>query len=69
MVNINALFETCKVLEVEQLLKEFKGVFCMVWGDFLSFYSWFYEVIILGGTYAISEGKMQNVSLDIELCL
>jgi hypothetical protein len=30
---------------------------CMVWGDFSSMYSWFYEVIILEGTYAIGEGK------------
>jgi hypothetical protein len=29
-----------------------------LWGDFSSLYSWFYEVIILGGTYAIDEGKM-----------
>jgi len=43
--------------------------FCMEWSDFLSFYSRFYEVIILEGTYAISERKVQNVSLDIELCL
>jgi hypothetical protein len=28
-----------------------------------------YEVIILKSTYAIGEGKMQNASLDIELCL
>jgi hypothetical protein len=27
MVNINAQLETCKVLEMEQLLKEFKDVF------------------------------------------
>jgi hypothetical protein len=40
-----------------------------VWGNFLSIYSRFYEVIILGGTYAIGEGKIQNVSLDIKLCL
>jgi hypothetical protein len=40
-----------------------------MWSDFSSFYSQFYEVIILGGTYAISEGKMQSVFLDIELCL
>jgi hypothetical protein len=41
----------------------------LMWGDFLSFYSRFYEVIILKGTYAIGEGKMQNVSLDIKLRL
>ncbi len=29
MVKINAKLETGKVLEVEQLLKEFKDVFCM----------------------------------------
>jgi hypothetical protein len=27
MVNINARLETCKVLEMEQLLKEFEDVF------------------------------------------
>jgi len=41
----------------------------IVWGDFPSLYSQFYEVIILKGTYAIGEGKLQNVSLNIELCL
>ncbi len=40
-----------------------------VWGNFLSIYSRFYEVIIFGGTYAIGEGKIQSVSLDIKLCL
>jgi hypothetical protein len=39
-----------------------------MWGDFLSFYSQFYE-IIFGGTYAIGEEKMQIVSLDIKLRL
>jgi hypothetical protein len=29
LVKINAQVETSKVLEVEQLLKEFKDVFCM----------------------------------------
>ncbi len=29
----------------------------LLWGDFLSFYSWFYEVTILESTYATSEGK------------
>jgi hypothetical protein len=42
---------------------------CPVWGDFPSLYSRFYEVIILEGTYAIGEGKMQSISLDIELRL
>jgi hypothetical protein len=51
------------------IIEGIQRCFCMVWGDFLSFYSWFYKVIILEGTYAISEGKMQNVYLDIELCL
>jgi hypothetical protein len=32
-------------------------------------YSRFYEVIILKGTYAIGEGKMQSLSLDIKSCL
>jgi hypothetical protein len=41
----------------------------MLWDDFMSFYSWFYEVIILGGIYVINEGKMQNIYLDIELYL
>jgi hypothetical protein len=41
----------------------------ILWNDFLSFYSQFDEVIILGGTYAISEGKMQNVSLVVKLSL
>jgi hypothetical protein len=40
-----------------------------VWGHFPSLYSQFYEVIILGSTYAIGEGKIHNVFLDIELCL
>jgi hypothetical protein len=43
--------------------------FNLSWSDFLSLYSWFYEVIILKGTYAISERKMQSVSLDVKLCL
>jgi len=30
-----------------------------MWGDFLSLYFQFYEVIILKSTYAIGEGKMQ----------
>ncbi len=30
-----------------------------MWGDFLSFYFRFYEVIILESTYATGEGKMQ----------
>jgi hypothetical protein len=38
-------------------------------GDFWSFYSQFYEVIIFGGTYVIHEGKMQNEYLDIKLRL
>jgi len=42
---------------------------CNLWGNFLSLYSWFYEVIILGGTYASGEGKVQNVSLDVKLRL
>jgi hypothetical protein len=42
---------------------------CMLWGDFLSLYSQFYEVIILKGTYVIGEGKMQSVFLDIKLRL
>ncbi len=40
-----------------------------VWGNFLSVYSQFYELIILGGTYAIDEGKIQSVFLNIKLCL
>jgi hypothetical protein len=40
-----------------------------MWGDFLSLYSRFYEMIILEDTYAISERKMQNAYLDIELRL
>jgi len=35
----------------------------------MSLYSWFYEVIIFGSTYVISEGKMQSVFLDIILSL
>jgi hypothetical protein len=38
-------------------------------GDFLSLYSWFFEVTILESTYVISEGKMQNIFLDVKLCL
>jgi hypothetical protein len=30
-----------------------------LWGDFSSFYSWFYEVIILESTNATDEGKLQ----------
>jgi hypothetical protein len=33
MVKINAYLETCKVLEVEQLLKEFKDVFAWTYKD------------------------------------
>ncbi len=33
MVKINAQLETCKVLEVEQLLKEFKDVFAWTYKD------------------------------------
>jgi hypothetical protein len=33
MVKINAQFETCKVLELEQLLKEFKNVFAWTYKD------------------------------------
>jgi len=40
-----------------------------LWGGFMSLYSWFYEVIIFGSTYVISEGKMQSVFLDIILSL
>jgi hypothetical protein len=32
-VNINAQLKTCKVLEVEQLLKEFKDVFAWTYND------------------------------------
>jgi hypothetical protein len=38
-------------------------------GDFMSFYSQFCEVIILEGTYANGEGKMQSVFLDVKLHL
>ncbi len=37
--------------------------------SFVSLYSRFYEVIILGGTYATNEGKMQSASLDVKLHL
>jgi hypothetical protein len=33
MVKINAQLETCKVLEMEQLLKEFKDVFTWTYKD------------------------------------
>jgi hypothetical protein len=33
MVKINAKLETCKVLEVEQSLKEFKNVFAWTYKD------------------------------------
>jgi hypothetical protein len=33
MVKINAKLETCKVLELEQLLKEFKDVFAWTYKD------------------------------------
>jgi hypothetical protein len=33
LVNINAQLETCKVFEVEQLLKEFKDVFAWTYKD------------------------------------
>jgi hypothetical protein len=33
MVKINAQFETCKVLELKQLLKEFKNVFAWTYKD------------------------------------
>jgi hypothetical protein len=39
-----------------------------LWGNFLSLYSQFYEVIIFGGTYATNEGKeMQSVFLNVKL--
>jgi hypothetical protein len=38
-----------------------------VWNNFLSLYFQFYEVITLGSTYVINEGKMQSVYLDIKL--
>jgi hypothetical protein len=41
----------------------------MLWSNFLSFYSQFYEVIILENTYVIGERKMQNVFLDVKLRL
>jgi hypothetical protein len=41
----------------------------LMWGDFLSFYSQFYEVIILESIYVITEGKTQSLSLDVKLCL
>ncbi len=44
-------------------------VIFVLWGDFLSLYSWSHKVIVLGGTYAIDEGKMQTVSLDVKLHL
>jgi hypothetical protein len=40
---------------------------CTMWSDFLSFYFQFYKVFIFESTYAISEGKMQSVFLNIEL--
>jgi hypothetical protein len=40
-----------------------------LWSNFLSFYFQFYEVIILGGTYANSKKEMQSVFLDIKLRL
>jgi hypothetical protein len=40
-----------------------------MWGNFLSLYSRFYEVIILESTYATNEKKIQNVFLDVKLCL
>jgi hypothetical protein len=54
-----------KRIVVETLFWEFLGLFqtlylshCMsLWGDFLSFYFWFYEVTILENTYATDEGK------------
>jgi hypothetical protein len=33
MVKINAQLDTCKVLELEQLLKEFKDVFAWIYKD------------------------------------
>jgi hypothetical protein len=42
----------------------------IIWGDFLSLYSQFYEVTILESTHVIDEGnKMQSVFLDVKLCL
>jgi hypothetical protein len=40
-----------------------------MWGDFMSLYSQFYEVIILESTYATNERKMQNVFIDVKLRL
>jgi hypothetical protein len=37
------------------------GIFNILWGNFLSLYSRFYEVIILENTYAIGEGKKCKV--------
>jgi len=41
----------------------------MLWNNFLSLYSQFYEVTILESTYAIGEKKMQSVFLDVKLHL
>jgi hypothetical protein len=41
----------------------------MVWGDFLSLYSWFYEVIIFENTYVTGEEKNASVFLDVRLRL
>jgi hypothetical protein len=35
----------------------------------MSLYSRFFEVIILESTYAINQGKMQSVFLDVKLRL
>jgi hypothetical protein len=51
------------------IIEGIQRCFCMVWGDFLSFYSRFYKVIIFRGTHDISEAKKQNVYLDIEFYL
>jgi hypothetical protein len=50
-------------------LQSFARIQVQLWGDFLSLYSQFYEVIILGGTYVIGERKMQSVYVDIKLRL
>jgi hypothetical protein len=44
-------------------------MYVVLWGDFLSFYSQFYEVIILENTYATDEGKMQSVFLNVKMGL
>jgi hypothetical protein len=51
------------------LMYRCKALAKLLWGDFSSLYSWFYEVIILESTNATSEGKNASVFLEVRMRL